>query len=153
MGSCAIFDLDGTIIDRSSEQVFLKYLLKQGEVPVSNLLNWLAYFLRTRDLRKAKAYKIYLHGLSYQHVCSLAETCFKEWLIDRISPQVFDLMALHRSEGRTIVILSGSLEILVYLFHSYLETDLMIGYELETVDDYITGRWVGLNPYAENKAV
>jgi len=45
------------------------------------------------------------------------------------------------------------LEILVHLFHSHLETDIMIGYVLETVDDYITGHRVGLNPYAENKAV
>lgn len=29
--TCAIFDLDGTIIRLSSEQVFLRYLLDQGE--------------------------------------------------------------------------------------------------------------------------
>jgi len=153
MSSCAIFDLDGTIIDYSSEGVFLKYLLKEGELPMSNLLDWTSYFLKTQDLRRAKAYNMYLHGLDYQRVCNLAESCFKERLVDRISPRVSDLMAFHRSEGRTIVILSGSLQVLVYWFHNYLESDLMIGYELETVDGYITGHQVGLNPHAENKAV
>ncbi len=153
MRSCAIFDLDGTIIDRSSEQVFLEYLLERGEIPICNLFRWIAYFIRTGSLRKAKAHKIYLHRLSYDHARDVAETCFRERLLDRISPRVFDLIAHHRSEGRVVVLLSGSLEILVRSFHCHLETDLMIGYQLETLDGYFTGARIGLNPYAENKAL
>ena len=42
--TCAIFDLDGTIIRASSEQVFLSYLLSHGEIPIPNLLAWAANF-------------------------------------------------------------------------------------------------------------
>ncbi len=152
MSSCAIFDLDGTIIAHSSEKVFLKYLLEQGDIPVSNLLSWIGDFIKTRNLRQSKANKIYLRGLNYQYVCDLARTCFTERLVGQIFPEVVDLMESHRSAGRAIVILSGSLELLVRLFQAELKTDLMIGYALEVVDGHITGRRVGLNPYGENKA-
>ena len=152
MRSCAIFDLDGTIIAHSSEKVFLKYLLEQGDIPVSNLLSWIGDFIKTRNLRQSKANKIYLRGLNYQYVCDQARTCFTERLVGQIFPQVVDLMESHRSAGRMIVILSGSLELLVRLFQAELKTDVMIGYALEVVDGHITGRRVGLNPYGENKA-
>ena len=152
MRSCAIFDLDGTIIDNSSERVFLKFLLEGGELPFRNLSQWLFDFIRMRDLRQAKANKVYLKGLNYQHIHNLAQICFTERLVDRISPRVFDLIKFHRAEGRAIVILSGSLELLVRFFHEYLKTDLMIGYALEVTEEEITGSSVGLNPYGENKA-
>ncbi len=149
---CAIFDLDGTIIDNSSERVFLKYLLEGGELPFRNLSQWILDFIRLRDLRQAKANKMYLKGLDYQHICNLARTCFTERMVDRISPKVFDLIEFHRAEGRAIVILSGSLEILVRYFYEHLKADFMIGYTLEVVEEEITGCCVGLNPYGENKA-
>ena len=152
MHSCAVFDLDGTIIDNSSERVFLKYLLESGELPFRNLSQWLVDFIRIRDLRQAKANKVYLTGLDYQHIHNLAQICFTEHLVDRISPKVFDLIEFHRAEGRAIVILSGSLELLVRFFHEHLKTDRMIGYALEVIEEEITGRCVGLNPYGENKA-
>lgn len=152
MRSCAVFDLDGTIIDNSSERVFLKYLLEAGELPFRNLSHWLLDFIRIRDLRQAKANKVYLKGLDYQHICNLAQTCFTEQLVERISPKVFDFIDFHRGEGRGIVILSGSLELLVRFFYEHLNADLMVGYTLEVVEEKITGRCVGLNPYGENKA-
>ena len=152
MRACAIFDLDGTIIDHSSERVFLKYLLKRGKIPRSNLLSWIASFIKTRDIVQSKANKVYLRRLNYEFVCEMAKTCFTERLADRISPRVFELINFHRSEGRVVILLSGSLEILVRLFHDCLKTDLMVGNVLEVADGYITGRRAGLNPYGENKA-
>ena len=152
MRSAAIFDLDGTIINNSSERVFLKYLLEGGELPFRNLSQWLFDFIQMRDLRQAKANKVYLKGLDYQHICDLAQTCFTERLVERISPKVFDLIEWHRAEGRAIVILSGSLELLVRFFHDHLKADRMIGYALEVIEEEITGHCVDLNPYGENKA-
>ena len=153
MRTCAIFDLDGTIINLSSEKIFLKYLLGHGEIPLSNLLSWVVNFIRSRNLRESKANKVYLRGLNYQHICEMAQICVAERLINRISPQVFECIEFHRTEGRTAIILSGSLEILIRMFHDYLKTDLMIGNVLEVVNGYITGRRLGSNCYGENKAI
>lgn len=152
MRPCAVFDLDGTIIDHSSEQVFLKYLIEQGGIPTRNLLRWISDFIRMGDFRAAKANKVYLRGLREAYLRDVARVCFTERLVSRISPKVFELMASHRAAGRTIVILSGSLEILVHCFHDYLQTDLMVGNKLEVVDGCVTGQLGGVNPYGENKA-
>jgi len=153
MRTCAIFDLDGTIINHSSERVFLNYLLANGEIPLGNLLRWTAHFIKSRNLRESKANKVYLRGLDYQHICEMAQLCVAERLINSISPRVFERIEFHRAEGRTVIILSGSLEILIRLFHDYLKTDIMIGNVLEVVNGNFTGRRIGRNCYGENKAI
>jgi len=152
MRGCAIFDLDGTIIDNSSEQVFLKYLIELGELPVGNLLRWAMDFIRLRDLREAKANKVYLQGACEARLRSLAHDCFQERLAQHISPKIPQLMEQHRACGRAVVILSGSLELLVEQFHRWLHTDSMVGYRLEVREGKVTGGRIGLNPYGENKA-
>ncbi len=150
--TCAIFDLDGTLIRLSSEKVFLKHLLSHGEIPVSNLLAWMSYFLKVRSYPEAKSNKVHLRGLEQHHLCELARECFANSLRDSITPHISTLIHTHRSEGRTVILMSGSLSFLVELFHEHFQTDIMIADELEVVDGRFTGKRIGLRPYAQNKA-
>ncbi len=152
MKSCAIFDLDGTLISKSSEKVFLKHLISNGEMPISNLLAWTAKFLKVRSYTEAKSYKIHLRGLEKQNLCELARECFEVTLRNSIAPNISMLINTHRNEGRTVIIMSGSLSFLVELFHEHLQTDIMVADQLEVEDGRFTGNRVGLRPYAENKA-
>ena len=68
-------------------------------MPFRNLSRWLLDFIRIGNLRQAKANKIYLKGLDYQHIHDLAQTCFTERLVDHISPKVYDLFEFHRAAG------------------------------------------------------
>lgn len=150
--SCAIFDLDGTLISKSSEKVFLKHLISNGEIPISNLLAWTSNFLKVRSYTVAKSYKIHLRGLEEQNLNVLARECFDITLRDSIAPTISTLINTHRNEGRTVIIMSGSLSFLVELFHEHLQTDIMVADQLEVEDGKFTGNRVGLRPYAENKA-
>ena len=150
--TCAIFDLDGTIIRVSSEQVFLSALLSQGEIPTPNLLAWTAHFLKVKSLAVAKTNKVYLRDLAVQRVHEVARRCFVEVLRPSIAPHISELIQMHRAEGRTVVLMSGSLSLLVRHFHEHFETDLMVAHELEVVDGRFTGERTGLHPYGENKA-
>ena len=150
--TCAIFDLDGTIIRLSSEQVFLRYLLSHGEIPIPNVLAWVSYLLRVKSLQSAKPNKIYLRGLEQAHLHEIAQRCFAETLRPSIAPHISDLIYRHRAEGRTVILMSGSLSFLVQPFHEYFETDLMVAHQLEMIDGRFTGQRIGLHPYAENKA-
>ena len=67
-------------------------------------------------------------------------------------PHISELIHAHRAEGRTVVLMSGSLSFLVQPFHEHFQTDMMIAHELEVVDGRFTGQRVGLHPFAENKA-
>ena len=150
--SCAVFDLDGTLISKSSEKVFLKHLISNGEMPISNLLAWTSKFLKVRSYTEAKSYKIHLRGLDKQNLCGLARECFDTTLRYSIAPSISTLIHTHRNEGRTVIIMSGSLSFLVKLFHEHLQTDIMVADQLEVEDGKFTGNRVGLRPYAENKA-
>ncbi len=150
--TCAIFDLDGTIIRESSEQVFLSALLSQGEIPPANLLAWTAHFLKVKSLSVAKTNKVYLRGLAVQPVHEIARCCFVDTLRPSIAPHISELIHVHRAEGRTVILMSGSLSVLVQPFHEYFQTDLMVAHELEVDDGRFTGQRIGLHPYGENKA-
>lgn len=150
--SCAIFDLDGTLISKSSEKVFLKHLISHGEMPISNLLAWTSNFVKVRSYTEAKSYKIHLRGLEEHNLYELARECFDKTLRDSIAPKISTLIHTHRDEGRTVIIMSGSLSFLVELFHEHLQTDIMVADQLEVEDGKFTGNRVGIRPYAENKA-
>ena len=150
--TCAIFDLDGTIIRLSSEQVFLTYLLNHGEIPIPNLLAWTSNFLRVKSLPVAKSNKIYLRGLGEDHIHEIARRCFVDPLRASIAPHISELIYAHRAEGRTVILMSGSLSFLVQPFHDHFQTDMMVAHELEVVDGRFTGKRIGLHPFAENKA-
>ncbi|MBC8230064.1 HAD-IB family hydrolase [bacterium] len=153
MRTCAIFDLDGTIIDNSSEKTFVSYLLSKREISLMNLAKWALYFLKARSLHTAKTNKIYLKGKDYGHIQLLAQKCFHEKLVQHISKKAIDLIQMHKEQGRFVVLLSGSLDILVAHFKEYLDIDLMIGYSLEIKDGVLTGHTTGLQPYGKNKAI
>ena len=150
--TCAIFDLDGTIIRLSSEQVFLTYLLNHGEIPIRNLLAWTANLLKVKSLSMAKPNKIYLRGLEQAHLHEMARHCFVEMLRPSIAPHISELIHRHRTEGQTVILMSGSLSFLVQPFHEHFQTDLMVAHQLEVIDGRLTGKRIGLHPYAENKA-
>ena len=150
--TCAIFDLDGTIIRLSSEQVFLTYLLNHGEIPIPNLLAWTSNFLKVKSLPVAKSNKIYLRDLEENHIHEIALRCFVDPLRASIAPHISDLIHAHRAEGRTVILMSGSLSFLVQPFHEHFQTDIMVAHELEVVDGRFTGKRIGLHPFAENKA-
>ena len=112
--TCAVFDLDGTIIRLSSEQVFLAYLLNHGEIPIPNLLAWTSNFLKVKSLPIAKSNKVYLRGLEQEHIHEIARRCFVDTLRPTIAPHISELIHAHQTEGRTVVLMSGSLSFLVH---------------------------------------
>jgi FMN phosphatase YigB (HAD superfamily) len=54
MSACAVFDLDGTIIDSSSERLFFFYLLKRGKLRLGSLAEWLIDWIRLLIFKKVR---------------------------------------------------------------------------------------------------
>ncbi len=100
----------------------------------------------------AKSNKIHLRGLEQKHLHEIARRCFVETLRPSIAPHISELIHVHRSEGRPVILMSGSLSFLVQPFHEHFQTDLMVSHQLEVVNGRFTGQRVGLHPFAENKA-
>ena len=152
MKTCAIFDLDGTIIDRSSELWFFFYLLKRGKLPIGSVASWGLDWISLLDIQKGKANKTYLRGASANNLSNDAGKFFSQHLVNRISPRADELIKQHKSEGRLVVILSGSLTMLVRQFAQYFELDTLFGNDLEVVNGLLTGALAGVHPYGREKA-
>jgi HAD superfamily hydrolase (TIGR01490 family) len=109
----AIFDIDGTLVDGSTERRFWRYLLKRGHQGPRQVLAyvffWLRYFPVYRS-RTAKKNKAYLYKLDVARVRALAERFVAEEVLPRLYGPVVQRLQGHLRRGDTVVLLSGTLE-------------------------------------------
>ncbi len=117
----AFFDLDKTIISRSSSLALSRPMYRAGMVTRGQLVRGayaqLVYALIGADERKMERLKDGMLQLTKGWDRHEVERLVRDVLIDVIDPYVYqealDLMALHRAEGRRIFIVSSSPEEIV----------------------------------------
>jgi HAD superfamily hydrolase (TIGR01490 family) len=109
----AIFDIDGTLVEGSTERRFWRYLLKGGHQGprqvVAYLLFWLRYLPVYRS-HTAKKNKAYLYKLDTARIRSLAERFVGEEILPRLYAPAVQRLQSHLRHGDTVVLLSGTLE-------------------------------------------
>jgi HAD superfamily hydrolase (TIGR01490 family) len=109
----AIFDIDGTLVEGSTERRFWRYLLKRGHQGprqvVAYLLFWLRYVPVFGRLTPKKN-KAYLYKLETARVRALAERFVAEEILPRLYAPVVQRLQSHLRRGDTVVLLSGTIE-------------------------------------------
>lgn len=114
----AFFDLDKTIVSRSSSLALSRPLYRAGMVSRSQLLRGayaqMVYLLVGADERKMERLKEGMLQLTKGWDRAQVERLVEEVILDVIDPYVYeealDLIALHRTHGRRIYIVSSSPE-------------------------------------------
>jgi HAD superfamily hydrolase (TIGR01490 family) len=114
----AFFDLDKTIISRSSSLALSRPLYRAGMVSRTQLVRGayaqLVYLLVGADEEKMDRLKEGMLALTKGWSKEQVETLVRQVIFTVIDPYVYqealDLMALHRSEGRRIYVVSSSPE-------------------------------------------
>src|SRR5262245_54387805 len=114
----AFFDLDKTIISRSSSLALSRPLYRAGMVSRGQLLRGayaqLVYLLVGADEQKMERLKEGMLQLTKGWDRAQVERLVQDTILDVIDPYVYqealDLIALHRSEGRDIYVVSSSPE-------------------------------------------
>ncbi len=151
--TAAFFDVDGTLVRASTERLFIRYLLKKGELSLSSLIMTLPYaIILNRGLRGSmKRNKLYLRGKDVDRIKRRAEECFHSEIKKRISPAAKPLVDSHRMRGDVIVLLTGSLDFLTEPLRQYLCADAVIATKVGVMDGRFTGMIEGLHPYGRNK--
>jgi HAD superfamily hydrolase (TIGR01490 family) len=155
----AFFDLDKTIISKSSSLALTRPMYRAGLVSRAMLLRGayaqLVYLLLGADEKKMDRAKEALTALSKGWEKVAVEELVREVLIELIDPYVYqealDLMALHRALGRRVYIVSSSPEEVVKPLAEHFGVTDVIATRAAVLDGKYTGdleRYV----YAEMKA-
>jgi HAD superfamily hydrolase (TIGR01490 family) len=147
--AAAIFDVDQTLIQGSTERLFFRYLVRQGLLPVPRALSYLGRLAwnpkdRFRD-------KTYLQGLPVAATLQLARECYQKNIAPRLTAAGVACVREHQAQGHGIVLLTGSLAFLTLLLKEELGADWLIATEVAQQDNIFTGEISGLHPRGENK--
>jgi HAD superfamily hydrolase (TIGR01490 family) len=156
----AFFDLDKTVISKSSSLAFTGPMYRAGLVSRAALLKGayaqLVYLLLGADEKKMDRVKESLGALSKGWEKSQVEQIVREALTDIIDPYIYlealDLMELHRALGRQVFIISSSPEEVVIPLAEHLGNVAVIATRAEVVDGKYTGE-LEFYCYGDNKAV
>ena len=145
----AVFDVDQTLIQGSTERLFFRYLVRQGLLPKPRALSFLGGLAlhprqRFRD-------KTYLQGLPVAETLQLARKCHGEEIAPRLSATGVACIREHQTRGHDIVLLTGSLAFLTQPLKEELGADWLIATQVVQHGNRFTGETTGLHPRGENK--
>ena len=155
----AFFDLDKTIISKSSSLALTRPLYRAGLVSRSQLLRGayaqLVYLLMGADEKRMDRAKEAMMALSTGWEQSAVEEIVRDVLINLIDPYVYqealDLIALHKALGREVYVVSSSPEEVVKPLAEHFGVSGVIATKAEIVDGKYTGQ-LQRYAYAEGKA-
>ncbi len=151
----AFFDIDHTIVRGTSmERVFLKYLfarryiavmdiLRTGVFICGNLFDTTGIAIRSR--------RPYLQGKSASLMKLLANQCFSERVAPEISGMALAKIREHKNAGHSVILLSGTLDILAEPLRAYTNADLYIACNTVVKDGHYTGGIMPPVPYGDLK--
>lgn len=157
MIKAAIFDIDHTILKKqSSERIFIKHLREKSIVTTVDIIRFVLTFLTkliSLNGIYVKQNKSYLKGKDIKILEEEATKCFQNKIIPHISTKALKEIQRKKESGYTIILLSGTLDVLIEQFKEYCKADVAIGTHLERVDGLLTGELQGIHPYGRGKAM
>ncbi|HJP64777.1 MAG TPA: HAD family hydrolase [Actinomycetota bacterium] len=156
----AFFDLDKTVISKSSSLALTRPMYRAGLVSRSQLLRGayaqLVYLMVGADEKRMDKVKDTMATLTKGWDRGQVEEIIREALTDLIDPYIYlealDLMELHRAHGRKVFIVSSSPEEVVTPLAEHLGEVEVIATRAEVVDGKYTGQ-MEFYCYGDNKAV
>jgi HAD superfamily hydrolase (TIGR01490 family) len=109
----AIFDIDGTLFEGSTERRFWYYLVRRGRQGPRQLFAYCWFWLRYVSVygaHTAKKNKAYLAGLAIAEIESLAAQFVASEIVPQLYAPTITRLQQHLRRGDTVVLISGTLE-------------------------------------------
>lgn len=151
----AFFDIDHTIIcGTSMERVFLRYLFVRGYITIIDILRNVVFICRNMNDKSGIAIRSrrpYLQGKSASLMKSLANQCFREKIVPEISEMALAKIREHKDAGHSVILLSGTLDILAEPLRAYTNADLYIACNTVVKEGHFTGDIMPPVPYGDGK--
>lgn len=150
------FDLDRTIINTNSGEIFARQAYKRGLMHTRDFLHaiYLAvlYKLDLRDpMLIIDDMMSWMQGVSEESMIDFAQELVQNRLIKHIRPEIRAEIEYHKQQNADLVLLSAASNYVCQPFAEYLKLDHVISSLLEVVDGLFTGYSKGPLCYGEEK--
>ena len=151
----AFFDMDKTLLTRSSNLLYVRHLMSRRLISAVELIDvaiiTLQYSLNLLDFPKAMArVSKSVKGGDAQATKIMCDKWFNDSLIHYIAPKALTRLREHERKGDTVILLSASTQFAVEPVARYLKIPYCCTY-VEIVDNKFTGQVIGMHCYAEGK--
>ncbi|UCD58555.1 MAG: HAD family hydrolase [Candidatus Hydrogenedentota bacterium] len=152
----AFFDLDNTLVSKSTGLLYYRYLRKKGHTSVFDTVKALYAYIRYRmnslDIRTLAEREVRrVAGMSEEAMVELCERWFDEMVKRHISPRAVEVVNEHRSKGHLLAILSAATPYAVGPVRRHLGIEHGICTHLVVRDGRFTGELVEPYCYGEGK--
>ncbi len=159
MAIAAFFDLDKTILAKSSSFVFAKPFYKEGLIGRTDVLRsayaQFMFLTSGADHDQMESMRKYMSELVNGWEVAKVQAIVSETLDTIVDPLVYqeavDLIAMHKDQGHDIIVISSSGTDVVEPIAARLGADIAIGTQVEIIDGHYTGE-ITFYAYGEGKA-
>ena len=159
MGSAAFFDLDKTILAKSSSFAFAKPLYRGGLIGRGDVVRsayaQFVYLASGADHQQMESMREYMSklvaGWEVNHVRQIVAETLDEIVDPMIYQEAVELIAQHKAAGRDVIIISSSGTDVVEPIGERLGADIAIGTQVAIEDGHYTGE-ILFYAYGEGKA-
>jgi HAD superfamily hydrolase (TIGR01490 family) len=152
----AVFDLDGTLLPRTSaERLFIRHALRAGALHPVRVLAGLGAGVAAWLAGRAASpfeHKGHLRGARCAPLETLGVALVHTEVLPRLRRDLLDLVETHRRRGDALVLLSGTLDFLGAEIARALRFDHVVACALERREGRFTGRLGGRHPHGGGKA-
>jgi HAD superfamily hydrolase (TIGR01490 family) len=155
----ALFDLDKTLLDTSSGQLYARYLYRRGEMGGAEVLRvaWWNVLSRLGRLDMKDLIPRLLAGAAGDDEVRMRRLC-NRWFVEDVLPHVAEAgqrcVAEHQAQGHVVAIVSASTQYVVEPMATYLGiNEQFVCTHLESQDGQLTGRVIPPVCYGEGKVV
>ena len=155
----ALFDLDKTLLDTSSGQLYARYLYRRGEMGLGEVLRvaWWNVLSQMGRLDMKDLIPRLLAGAAGDDEARMRRTCdlwFAEDVLPHVAEEGLRCVAEHQAQGHVVAIVSASTQYVVEPMAAYLGiNEQFVCTHLESQDGRLTGRVIPPVCYGEGKVV
>jgi HAD superfamily hydrolase (TIGR01490 family) len=150
-----IFDVDLTIIRKTSAKLFLEMALKEKIINIFQIIglpfDWIKYKLALPDNDFIEKAVKRLSGIEKSAMENIAEVCFEKRIKHNIYAGAVELIKDAHSKGERVIFATSSFDFIVRPLEKYLGTESSLASEMEYINGKTTGKLVGFSFFGEKK--
>lgn len=150
------FDIDSTILQKSTGEYFLLEAIKQKAIPLSIALRIpsfiLSYYFGNPDLDNYIGFFPQIKTLTKDQIKQISIDCFDKYKT-KIYPEIYKIIKTYKTQNIPVFLATSSIDLLIEPIKNYLEITSTISSVLEfsLIDSKPTGKFIDRPAFGKDK--